>query len=234
MIAIEVPWKGRVEVPYCLRVGREGAWADLVLDYRGVSRHHLEIRADGRGYRVFDMGSSNGTRVNGKLVSSSGRVLSAGDEIGLADEVAFEVISISPPPSTEKTKKRDTLPTLAIELERTLFMVTWRPEPARAVRDSMPFQLGLALSVLALFRIDGLGPVSDPELRAIVWRGDEAQMESGDLNRLLLRLRKWFRDRESEPPPIERPKGSGTTQLAEGVDLELKPEGWLYPYLDQL
>ena len=234
MIVVEVPWKGRVEAPYCLRVGREGAWADLVLNYRGVSRHHLEIRADGRGYRVFDMGSSNGTRVNGKLVGSSGRVLNPGDEIGLADEVTFEVVSVSPPPTTEKTKKRGTLPTLVVELEHDLFMVTWRPEPARVVRDSMPFQLGLALSVLALYRLDGLGPVSDPELRALVWRGDEAQQRSGDLNRLLLRLRRWFRDRGAEPPPIERPKGAGTTRLAEGVDMELRPECWLYPYLDQL
>jgi len=234
MIVVEVPRKGPVEADYSLRIGRERAWADLILEYGGISRHHLEIRADGVGYRVLDMGSSNGTTVNGQAVGQGGRFLAEGDVIGLADEVELRVLSLTPAPHTEETRARDTLATLAVELEDTRFMVTYRPDPLQVVRDTISFQLGLALSVLALYRRDGLGPVPDADLRALVWRGDPVQQRSGDINRLLLRIRKWFRDRGSEPPPIERPKGSATTQLdARSLALAVRPDAWLYRYMDE-
>jgi hypothetical protein len=44
-----------------------------------VSRHHAEVRPSGGGFRVFDLGSTNGTLVNGVLVSE--HELDDGDEI---------------------------------------------------------------------------------------------------------------------------------------------------------
>ena len=44
-----------------------------------VSRHHAEIRKDDYGYRLVDMGSMNGTQVNGLLVRE--HVLTDGDVI---------------------------------------------------------------------------------------------------------------------------------------------------------
>ncbi len=234
MIVIEVPRRGQVEAPYVLRMGREKAWADVPLEYRGISRHHLEIRADGDGYRLWDMGSSNGTTVNGKAVGQGGRFLVEGDMIGVAGEVELRVVSITTPSQAERTRARDTLPTLAVELEDNVFMVSYRGDGPAEVRDTMPFQLGLALSVLALYQRDGLGPVSDADMRSLVWRGDRKQQANGDINRLLLRMRKWFRDRGCEPPPIERRKGTFTTQLATGaLALIVKPDAWLYRFLDE-
>ena len=50
-------------------VGR-GADADLRLADTGVSRAHAELRIEGDGVRVVDLGSTNGTLVNGRRVDS--------------------------------------------------------------------------------------------------------------------------------------------------------------------
>src|SRR5262249_12693532 len=41
---------------------------DLVIDERSVSRFHCELVLDSRGVRVRDLGSRNGTRIDGTLV----------------------------------------------------------------------------------------------------------------------------------------------------------------------
>jgi hypothetical protein len=53
---------------------------DIVLSDPNVSRHHAEVRPRGDGFEVADLGSTNGTRVNGTTVSG-GRQLVDGDEI---------------------------------------------------------------------------------------------------------------------------------------------------------
>jgi pSer/pThr/pTyr-binding forkhead associated (FHA) protein len=59
-------------------VGR-GSDADLQLLDQGVSRRHLDIQYDGRSATLYDLGSTNGTNVNGHDVGSS--VLRHGDVV---------------------------------------------------------------------------------------------------------------------------------------------------------
>jgi hypothetical protein len=59
-------------------IGR-GADADLQLMDQGVSRRHLDIQFDGHAATAYDLGSTNGTTVNGHEVGS--QVLRHGDVI---------------------------------------------------------------------------------------------------------------------------------------------------------
>jgi len=61
---------------------------DVVLDDANVSRKHAEIRPGPHGWTVADLGSTNGTRVNGRTVSSGAHPLEAGDRLELGTAVA--------------------------------------------------------------------------------------------------------------------------------------------------
>jgi pSer/pThr/pTyr-binding forkhead associated (FHA) protein len=57
-------------------------------DDTNVSREHAEIRPDGNGYLLIDMASTNGTSVNGELITQ--RRLADGDVVSLGATSRFE------------------------------------------------------------------------------------------------------------------------------------------------
>jgi putative nucleotidyltransferase with HDIG domain len=107
------PYKGRVwESSDLLRIGRHES-SEIVLDDSSVSRHHAEVRATERGWRVRDLGSTNGTRLNGVRLSNGQWPLRIRDflqfgEIGVVVEALEEEVehntpspvdsSVTPPP----------------------------------------------------------------------------------------------------------------------------------------
>ena len=56
---------------------------DIVIDDPGISRQHAGIRGDGEGYRIADLGSRNGTFVNGTRIGADPRKLQNFDRIEL-------------------------------------------------------------------------------------------------------------------------------------------------------
>ncbi len=64
---------------------------DIVLEDSGVSRRHAELRPDGTAWRIEDLGSTNGVRVNGLTVHGA-HELRSGDRIEMGStEILFEV-----------------------------------------------------------------------------------------------------------------------------------------------
>ena len=58
--------------------------SDIVIDYEEVSEDHAKIIKAGKTYKLLDIGSLNGTFLNGKKVSTP-RILKDGDEIRFAN-----------------------------------------------------------------------------------------------------------------------------------------------------
>jgi hypothetical protein len=78
---------------------------DIVLNDRETSRHHLRLLRSGDTLTIEDLGSTNGTFVNGKRVSGM-TPLQNGDMIGLGETVTLALESVSeassaPPPAME-------------------------------------------------------------------------------------------------------------------------------------
>ncbi len=69
---------------YVVTIGRQGS-STIVLADPNVSRNHAEVRPYADGFAVFDLGSTNGTRVNGvKIVEQA---LHDGDEVTFGNTV---------------------------------------------------------------------------------------------------------------------------------------------------
>jgi pSer/pThr/pTyr-binding forkhead associated (FHA) protein len=64
-------------IPGSMTVGR-GAGVDLSLSDPEVSRNHASVRVDGSTVVVEDLGSANGTRVNGQPIDTATRVENGG------------------------------------------------------------------------------------------------------------------------------------------------------------
>ncbi len=63
--------------------------SNIVLADPNVSRDHAEIRPQGDGFMLIDLGSTNGSKVNGVRVAQ--RLLEDGDEISFGNtKMRFE------------------------------------------------------------------------------------------------------------------------------------------------
>jgi pSer/pThr/pTyr-binding forkhead associated (FHA) protein len=81
-----------VPVHRLLTLGRE-LDCDVVLDSPTVSRHHARVWPEGSRFGIQDLGSRNGTRVNGHLVTSAAE-LRDGDRLTLADvDLQFRLLA---------------------------------------------------------------------------------------------------------------------------------------------
>ncbi|NLE45796.1 MAG: FHA domain-containing protein [Chloroflexi bacterium] len=66
-----------------LVIGR-GSDCDITIPERQISRRHVQIERDDHGYLLHDLGSKNGTYVNGQEVRGTPYRLRDGDEIQIA------------------------------------------------------------------------------------------------------------------------------------------------------
>jgi pSer/pThr/pTyr-binding forkhead associated (FHA) protein len=120
------PLAGRqVEVTSALVLGRQAA--DLVIEDPQVSRRHASVRPAGDALEVEDLGSRNGTWVNGARIAGPAR-LAPGDRVQVGD-TTFEV-EPAPAPSQVEEHPAGAAPTQAEERMASVAPPEAVPAPA--------------------------------------------------------------------------------------------------------
>ncbi len=101
-------------------IGRDSS-CDVVINALGVSRRHAQLTFQGQWFSIQDLGSTNGTFVNGVRIAGT-QVLQPGDLVSLGTEVTFVIewdkaapgvdeltlpqyTPVTPAPSPKTTKK---------------------------------------------------------------------------------------------------------------------------------
>lgn len=87
-----------------LVIGR-GDSADMRIHSGEISREHCRLTADGHNVIVEDLGSSNGTFVNGKPITGSAR-MTPGDRLTVGP-VTFRVMGVRKPAEDDKQSNPD-------------------------------------------------------------------------------------------------------------------------------
>jgi signal transduction histidine kinase len=85
-------------------LGRDASNTIRLHDHE-ISRRHAEVRRDGEGFRVVDLGSANGTYINGQAIDQT--PLKPGDQIRLGQTVML--FDAAPPAARELTDRVDLL-----------------------------------------------------------------------------------------------------------------------------
>lgn len=81
---------------------------EIVLASKGVSKEHAKLTVKGQNLLLSDLGSSNGTFVNGRRVRS--QALKPGDKVGFFDiliDVTIQLTSVRPQPPTSSPPQFD-------------------------------------------------------------------------------------------------------------------------------
>lgn len=140
-----------------IRIGR-GSGNDIVLQDSQSSRQHAEISRQGDQFYVRDIGSTNGTFVNGERVTGL-RLLHPGDQIRIGDTtIGYQPGAVA------------TAPPLASDWESELYSASG---PAAAGRSRSPWLIaGLAALIVVLL-------VGAAAAAVFLLRGDKATPTAG-------------------------------------------------------
>ncbi len=178
-----------VEWPLAQRdyvIGRE-APVDILLPIQRISRRHAQIAYREQGYFISDLGSRNGTYVNGQAVEAEAVRLKDGDEIVVGGVVALRFHN---PGDTVARPRLGRLKGI------------WIDEAARAVWvDARPVEPPLSAAQFTLLHLlyERSGQVvSQPEIVAAIWPNtDPSGVSKEAVEGLIKRLR--ARLREAQP-----------------------------------
>lgn len=180
-------------------VGRE-ADSDVQIDDRQVSRRHAEITQTLEGYTLRDLGSKNGTFLNGEAVSQQPRLIRNGDEIGIAlcAKLTFVEDEATAPIVLEHKLK----PSIKMD---TAAKRVWVLD-----KEVVP-PLSLAqYNLLELLYQNPGNVVSRDQVVAVVWSEEEAEGVSEQaIDALARRLRERIAEIDSENKYVETVRGHG-------------------------
>jgi hypothetical protein len=178
-IVVEIREPGRkprrVPVNAPIEVGR-GCKGVLIAD-DAASRRHLTLTPGPEGLFVTDLGSSNGTYVNGAQLTGRPRLIKPGDVVRVG-ETELSIAARSHEPSADP----ETVSAMVVEAEAVVAAARQQPRPAR----------GLSLEGRAARRLEAAHGWVDVEIGGVEWsRFVEAVVDTGldDLPAVIARLR---------------------------------------------
>jgi DNA-binding response OmpR family regulator len=172
---------------------------DIVLTERQVSRHHAQIRRTNSQYILEDLGSKNGTYVNGREVTGP-YVLQDGDEIQIA--LCVKLSFVAPEATAPLVFEREKRPGLHLDKERRGVFI-------RGQELSPP--LSLAQYRLLELLYDAAGRVcSRDEIVEAVWpEASEEGVSDQAIDALIRRLRERIGEVDPDHQYIITVRGHG-------------------------
>lgn len=179
-------------------IGRHPS-AGIPLPLLPISRQHAKITRTPQGYFIEDLGSRNGTFVNGEPIGDTPQPLSAGDEIVLGGEV---ILHFEDPLETIDGKMLGRMEGVWINPQSGAVWVD-----AKEVEPPLSPAQHALLSIL--YQAEG-NVVSRAEIIAHVWQGVDPKGVSKDaVNGLIKRLRAKLRKIQPDQEYIEVLRGYG-------------------------
>ncbi|NJN96264.1 MAG: FHA domain-containing protein [Anaerolineales bacterium] len=180
-------------------VGRE-ADSDIQIDDRQVSRRHAEITQTVEGYTLRDLGSKNGTFLNGEPVTQKPRLIRNGDEVGIAlcAKLTFVEDEATAPIILDYKHK----PSLKMDMSAKRVWV---------MDKEITPPLSLAqYNLLELLYKNAGNVVSRDHVIAVVWSDEEAEGVSEQaIDALARRLRERIAEIDTENKYVETIRGHG-------------------------
>jgi pSer/pThr/pTyr-binding forkhead associated (FHA) protein len=181
---------------------------DIKLENRFVSRRHFQVRFESDVFYISDLGSTNGTYLNGsKLRPNEEQMIRDGDKIGLGvDEV---VLVFSGPVGTVRI---DTAVIARPSLSDNGDLVVDSSSRDVWVRDEkLPSLPRKEFDILeCLFQNRGQA-VSRDEIAAAGWPERPDDVPNSDIDQYIRRLRRKIEENPSEPTVILTRVGYGYT-----------------------
>ncbi len=174
--------------------------ADVILAFPQISRQHARIEARPLGYFLTDLGSRNGTFVNGtSLAANTAHRLVGGDEIVFGGTLSFR---FEDPDETTHAPALGRLQGVWINPETHAVWVDANPvEPPLSEAQFVLLNL--------LYRAQG-SIVARDEIIAAVWHDvDVAGVSEEAVDGLIKRLRKKLRQNPSAPDYLQVIRGRG-------------------------
>ncbi len=180
-------------------IGREQD-SDIQINDRQVSRRHAEITRTIEGYILRDLGSKNGTFLNGDPLSRSPRLMRNGDEVGIAlcAKLTFIEDEATAPVILELSQKA------SIKMDLSAKRV-W----VAGTEVDPPLSLAQYTLLELLYRNAG-NVVSRDQVIAAVWPDEEAEgISEQAIDALARRLRERIAEVDEETKYVETVRGHG-------------------------
>jgi DNA-binding winged helix-turn-helix (wHTH) protein len=178
-------------------IGRDANNTVMLADYR-ISRRHAEIAGDGGNYVLHDMGSKNGTLVNGSRVTAP-QPLVAGD-----------IISFPGLPGVELAFSTGEETVLVTRQEQAARPIVLDPRTAEVrVRGLLVKLTPKEYFALAVLYEQAEGLVKKEEFAARVWPELEGLVGDDSIEQVVSRLRRKIEENPDQPRYLLTVRGLG-------------------------